>query len=81
MSVMNSRNCFTSLTKVPEAAPRINERQSYLVQLCAPIPRFLWPGKPSLETGIMIAELRGEVDSRTGQATYTRSPDFSAKCI
>ena len=59
--------------KVPDSVP-YQLGGSYLVQLCAPIPRFLWPGKPSLETGIMMAELRGDVDKRTGQAYYTRSP-------
>jgi oligosaccharide repeat unit polymerase len=58
---------------VPEKVP-YQMGATYLVQLCAPIPRFLWPGKPSLEVGIMIVELRGEVDKRTGEATYTRSP-------
>ena len=48
--------------------------ESYLVALCAPVPRFLWPGKPSLDTGILMAEIRGEVNKRTGEATYTRSP-------
>jgi oligosaccharide repeat unit polymerase len=47
---------------------------TYFVQLCAPIPRFIWPAKPSLEVGIMMAQLRGEVDKTTGEAFYTRSP-------
>jgi oligosaccharide repeat unit polymerase len=60
-------------SKVPDPVP-YQMGQSYLVQLCAPIPRFLWPDKPSLDTGILMAELRGEVDKRSGQAFYTRSP-------
>jgi oligosaccharide repeat unit polymerase len=58
-------------TKVPESVP-YRMGGSYIVQLCSPVPRFLWPGKPSLDTGIQLAELRGEVDPRTGQAYYTR---------
>ncbi len=58
--------------KVPDSVPyQIGE--SYLVAFCAPIPRFLWPGKPSLDTGILMAELRGEVNKQ-GEAYYTRSP-------
>jgi oligosaccharide repeat unit polymerase len=60
-------------TRVPDSVP-YQMGASYIVQLCAPIPRFLWPGKPSLDTGILMAELRGEVDKRSGQAYYTRSP-------
>jgi oligosaccharide repeat unit polymerase len=60
-------------SKVPDALP-YQMGYSYVVQLCAPIPRFLWPGKPSLETGIMMAKLRGEVNQSTGEAFYTRSP-------
>jgi oligosaccharide repeat unit polymerase len=60
-------------SKVPESVP-YQMGESYLVQLCAPIPRFLWPGKPSLDTGILMAELHGEVDRRSGQAYLTRSP-------
>jgi oligosaccharide repeat unit polymerase len=60
-------------SKVPEAVP-YQMGYSYVVQLCAPVPRFLWAGKPSLETGIMMAKLRGEVDQTTGEAFYTRSP-------
>jgi oligosaccharide repeat unit polymerase len=60
-------------SKVPDPLP-YQMGQSYIVALCAPIPRFLWPGKPSLDSGILIVESRGEVDKRTGQASYTRSP-------
>lgn len=60
-------------SKVPDPVP-YQMGQSYAVQACAPIPRFLWPGKPSLETGIMLARMRGEVDRRTGDAYYQRSP-------
>ena len=60
-------------TRVPDHLP-YQMGESYLVALCAPIPRFLWPGKPSLDTGILMAKIRGEVDKRSGEATYTRSP-------
>jgi hypothetical protein len=58
-------------TKVPDPIP-FRFGGSYVVQICAPIPRFIWPAKPSLDTGIQLAEVRGEVDKRTGQAYYTR---------
>jgi hypothetical protein len=58
---------------VPDPVP-YQMGESYLVAFCAPIPRFLWPGKPSLDSGILMAELRGEVDTRTGQAYLSRSP-------
>ena len=58
---------------VPKNVP-YQKGATYLVQVCMPIPRFVWPGKPSLQAGIMMAELRGEVDKRTGQAYYTRCP-------
>jgi oligosaccharide repeat unit polymerase len=48
--------------------------ESYIVQLVNPIPRFLWPGKPRLDSGIMMAKLKGEVDKRSGETYLTRSP-------
>lgn len=47
---------------------------SYYVQLVNPIPRFLWPDKPKLETGLLLAQLYGAIDSRTGEAYLTVSP-------
>lgn len=47
---------------------------SYYVQLVNPIPRFLWPGKPTLDTGLLMASLYGEVDRATGEAHLTVSP-------
>lgn len=46
----------------------------YYVQLVNPIPRFLWEGKPTLDTGLMMADLYGAVDEGTGEATLTVSP-------
>jgi hypothetical protein len=47
---------------------------SYYVQICNPVPRFLWPGKPSLEIGIRMAQLGGAIDHGTGETYMTRSP-------
>jgi oligosaccharide repeat unit polymerase len=46
---------------------------SYYVQLVNPIPRFLWPNKPTLDAGILMAILNGEVNA-DGEAYLTRSP-------
>jgi len=45
----------------------------YYVQLVNPIPRFLWPDKPTLESGILMAQSNGEVNA-SGEAYLTRSP-------
>lgn len=45
----------------------------YYVQIVNPIPRFLWPDKPTLDTGLLMADMYGEVDA-TGEATLTVSP-------
>jgi hypothetical protein len=45
----------------------------YYVQLVNPIPRFLWPDKPSLDTGLLMASMYGAVDAR-GEAYLTVSP-------
>jgi oligosaccharide repeat unit polymerase len=58
---------------VPESEP-YGLGYSYYVQLCTPVPRFLWPGKPSLEIGIRMAQLKGEIDRATGETYLTRSP-------
>jgi oligosaccharide repeat unit polymerase len=60
-------------THVPQRIP-YQMGQSYLFQLCAPVPRFLWPGKPRMEVGVQMATWRGEIDRRTGMPYYTRSP-------
>jgi oligosaccharide repeat unit polymerase len=46
----------------------------YYVQLVNPVPRFLWPEKPTLDTGLLMADLYGEVDQNTGEANLTISP-------
>jgi hypothetical protein len=45
----------------------------YYVQLVNPIPRFLWPGKPTLDAGLLMADLYGAVGA-SGEATLTISP-------
>lgn len=47
---------------------------SYYVQLVNPIPRFLWPGKPTLDTGILMAQIKGAVDPTSGEVYLTNSP-------
>lgn len=47
---------------------------SYYVQLVNPIPRAIWPGKPTLETGLMLARMVGAVDEQTGDTFLTYSP-------
>ena len=46
---------------------------NYYVQLVNPIPRFLWNDKPTLDSGILLAELKGNAD-KTGEASMTDSP-------
>ena len=46
---------------------------NYYVQIVNPIPRFLWNGKPTLDSGILLAELKGNAD-KSGEATMTNSP-------
>ncbi len=46
----------------------------YYVQLVNPIPRFLWPEKPTLDTGLLMADAYGAVDDKTGEAQMTISP-------
>jgi oligosaccharide repeat unit polymerase len=45
----------------------------YYVQLVNPIPRFLWPSKPTLDAGILMANVYGEVNAQ-GEANLTISP-------
>lgn len=46
----------------------------YYVQLVNPVPRFVWPEKPTLDTGLLMADLYGAVDENTGEAYLTVSP-------
>ena len=46
---------------------------NYYVQLVNPIPRFIWNDKPSLDSGLLLAELKGDVN-QAGEATMTNSP-------
>ena len=48
---------------------------TYYAQLVNPVPRFLWPGKPVSDAGLLIAEAKGMVDS-SGEAYLTNSPGF-----
>lgn len=47
---------------------------TYFAQIVNPIPRFLWPSKPSSDAGLKLAVLRNEIDVNTGEAYLTRSP-------
>jgi oligosaccharide repeat unit polymerase len=47
---------------------------TYYTQLVNPIPRFLWPGKPVGDAGLLLAIAGGEVNRRSGEAYLTRSP-------
>ena len=44
----------------------------YYIQLVNPIPRFLWPGKPIMESGILMAKMQGSVHA--GEVYLTVSP-------
>jgi oligosaccharide repeat unit polymerase len=59
-------------SKCPDTLP-YQYGYGYLVQLVNPIPRFLWPGKPTLDAGLLMADLYGAVDSK-GEAFLTVSP-------
>ncbi len=60
-------------SKVPEEAP-YQRGYGYYVQAVNPIPRALWPGKPVLESGILLAQLYGSTDEKSGDVFMTRSP-------
>ena len=67
---------FRELLFISAAVPAKAEHQwgySYYVQLVNPIPRFLWPDKPTLDTGIWMAQMYGEVN-KYGEAKLTISP-------
>jgi oligosaccharide repeat unit polymerase len=44
----------------------------YYIQLVNPIPRFLWPGKPTMESGLLMAKMQGAMIG--GEAYLTVSP-------
>ena len=46
---------------------------TYFVQLVNPVPRALWPGKPTEDAGLLMARARGEVTA-DGEPYLTRSP-------
>ncbi len=60
------------MSKVPDV---INYQYGYgyYVQVVNPVPRFLWPDKPTLDVGILMAQIYGDVDA-TGEAKLTISP-------
>jgi hypothetical protein len=60
-------------TKVSSGEVDFQYGYSYYVQLVNPIPRFLWPDKPTLDTGILMAYAYGAVNSQ-GEAWMTISP-------
>jgi oligosaccharide repeat unit polymerase len=59
-------------SKVPAATDYLYG-YSYYVQLVNPIPRFLWPDKPIMDAGILMANMYGEV-SASGEAYLTVAP-------
>jgi hypothetical protein len=65
---------FRELLYLKQVIPSQGDHQwghTYLVQLVNPIPRFLWPGKPSGDAGLLMAELQ---DSVANGADLTISP-------
>ena len=68
---------FRELVFITDNVPQKHEHlygHSYMVQIVNPIPRFLWPGKPTGDAGILMAEMKGEVNPITGETYLTRSP-------
>lgn len=49
------------LQKVVPAGAPFQWGHTYLVQIVNPIPRFLWPGKPTGDAGLLMAELQDTV--------------------
>jgi oligosaccharide repeat unit polymerase len=67
---------FRELLFITSKVPAVGDYQygyNYYVQLVNPIPRFLWPDKPTLDTGLLMASMYGEVDTH-GEAILTISP-------
>lgn len=62
------------MQETPEFIP-YQKGMTYYVQLVNPIPRFLWPDKPSGDAGLLLAESKGLVDAY-GEAVMTNSPGF-----
>lgn len=67
------RELLFIISKVPSEFSPFQYGYTYYVQLVNPIPRFLWPDKPTLDTGLLLATLQGQVDSRN-EAYLTISP-------
>jgi oligosaccharide repeat unit polymerase len=66
---------FRELLYLQRAIPSRGDYQwgyTYFVQLVNPIPRFLWPGKPSGDAGLQLAEMQGAIQN--GQIYLTSSP-------
>lgn len=57
---------------VPENIP-YTTGETYWVQVVNPVPRFLWPGKPVGDAGLILARAYGAVDEN-GEPTMTVSP-------
>jgi oligosaccharide repeat unit polymerase len=67
---------FRELLFITSKVPSLADYQYgyvYFVQLVNPIPRFLWPGKPSLDAGLLMASMHGALNS-DGEAYLTCSP-------
>ena len=65
---------FRELLYLERMIPEFSEHKfghTYYVQLVNPIPRFLWPGKPSGDAGLELAGMR---DSVNNGADLTISP-------
>lgn len=60
------------VTNVPDKVP-YQWGYNYFVQVVNPIPRFLWPGKPTLDSGILMAQVKGMVN-KEGEVYLTNSP-------
>jgi hypothetical protein len=67
------RELLFIISKVPSEFVPFQYGFTYYVQLVNPIPRFLWPDKPTLDTGLLMASLQGQVDA-SGEAYLTVSP-------
>lgn len=66
---------FRELLYLQDTIPERSEHRlghTYYVQLVNPIPRFLWPGKPTGDAGLVLADLQGQV--KDGEAFLTVSP-------